>query len=71
MLRKSKFENPLDTIKTGRIDEACARYGLGRNTMRRVAADAGAVIRIGTCVLFNFTKLDAYFDSISLGGKNA
>ena len=31
-------------IRTGGIEEACARYGLGKASMRRVAEDAGAVI---------------------------
>ncbi len=52
-------------IKTGRIEQACARYGLGRNTMRKVADDADAVIRIGKCYLINFSKVDDYMDSIS------
>ena len=51
-------------VKTGRIEQACARYNLGKNTMRKVADDAGAIIKIGTCVLVNFTKLDAYFDAL-------
>ena len=34
-------------VKTGRIDQACARYGVGRNTMRGIAERAGAVVRIG------------------------
>lgn len=51
--------------KTGKIEQACARYGLGRNTMRKVADDADAVIRIGKCYLINFSKVDNYMDSIS------
>ena len=34
-------------VKTGRVDQACARYGVGRNTMRQIASQAGAVVRIG------------------------
>lgn len=51
--------------KTGRIEQACARYGLGRNTMRNVAEQAGAVIKIGRCYLVDFHKVDAYMDSLS------
>ena len=51
--------------KTGKIDQACIRYGLGKNTMRKVAIEAGAEIKIGKCYLINFTKVDAYMDSIS------
>ena len=46
-------------IKTGKIEQACARYGLGRNTMRKVAGEAGAEIKIGKCYLINFSKVDA------------
>lgn len=51
--------------KTGGIEEACARYGLGKQSMRKVAEDAGAVIRIGKRYLVNFVKVDRYMNSIS------
>lgn len=62
-MREMKRETP--GIKTGKIDQACARYGLGRNTMRKVAIEAGAEIKIGKCYLINFTKVDAYMDKIA------
>lgn len=52
-------------IKTGKLEQGCMRYGLGKNTMRKVADDAGAVVRIGKCYLINFSKVDAYMDSLS------
>lgn len=52
-------------VRTGGLDEACARYGLGKASMRRVAEDAGAVIRIGKRYLINFMRVDLYMDSIS------
>lgn len=51
--------------KTGRIEQACARYGLGKNTMRNVAEQAGAVIKIGKCYLIDFQKVDAYMDNLA------
>lgn len=51
--------------RTGGIEEACARYGLGKESMRRVAEEAGAVIRIGKRYLVNFAKVDMYMNSIS------
>ena len=39
-------------VKTGRVDQACARYGAGRNTMRQIASQVGAVRRIGRNYLF-------------------
>lgn len=63
---RKRIENNTVEMKAGRIDQACLRYNLGRDSMRKLAEDAGAIIRIGKCVLVNFTKLDTYLDSISL-----
>lgn len=52
-------------IKTGKIDDACTRYSVGKNTMRKIAEEANAVVRIGKCYLINFTKVDAYMDTLS------
>ena len=52
-------------VKTGGIDDACARYGLGKASMRKVAEDAGAIIRIGKRLLVNYAKVDTYMNSIS------
>lgn len=52
-------------IKTGKLEQACLRYGVGKNTMRKIANDAGAVIRIGKCYLINFSKVDEYMDALS------
>ena len=54
-----------EQMKCGRIDEGCKRYGFGKVTMRRVGEDANAIIRLGKCVLYNFTIIDKYLDSIS------
>ncbi|MDE7323089.1 MAG: hypothetical protein K2N73_10270 [Lachnospiraceae bacterium] len=51
--------------KTGRIDQACQRYGVGRNTMRKIAEDANAVIRIGRNYLIDFPKVDKYMDDLA------
>lgn len=51
--------------KSGTLEQAGLRYGFGRNSMRKVAEDAGAIIKIGKSVRVNFTILDKYMDSIS------
>lgn len=51
-------------VKTGRIEQACARYGVGRNTMRNIAEQAGAVRRIGRNYLIDFQVVDKYLDSL-------
>ncbi len=55
--------------KTGRIEQACLRYGVGRNTMRQIAEEAEAVIKIGKCYIINFSKVDNYMDAISGKGR--
>ena len=51
--------------KAGTLEQAGIRYGFGRNSMRKIAEDAGAVIKIGKSVRVNFTILDKYMDSLS------
>ena len=54
-----------EEIKTGGIEAAAARYGVGVHTMRTLAKEAGAVAKIGRRVLVNFTVMDAYMDSLT------
>ena len=62
---KRIVENDLGiNAKTGRIEQACARYGVGRSTMRNIAKEAGAGVKIGKCYLINFSKVDAYMDGM-------
>lgn len=51
--------------KTGGIEQACFRYGLGRNKMRSVAKEAEAEIKMGKRYLINFSKVDDHMDSLS------
>ncbi|MDY4693346.1 MAG: DUF6462 family protein [Blautia sp.] len=60
-----KFERMEPELKTGKLEQACMRYGLGKNTMRKVADEAGAAIKIGKCYLINFSKVDEYMDRMS------
>lgn len=56
-------------IKTGRISEAMQRYSLGREKMKAVAREAGAIIKTGSgknsATLYNFSVLDEYLDELS------
>ncbi|MCD8325760.1 MAG: DUF6462 family protein [Lachnospiraceae bacterium] len=61
----NKRIEPATENRTGRIEDACKRYGLGRTSMKSVAAAAGAEIKIGKSYLVNYAKVDAYMDSIS------
>lgn len=51
--------------KSGTLEQAGMRYGFGRNSMRKIAEDAGAIIKIGKSVRVNFTIFDKYMDSLS------
>ena len=65
-MQKRTMNNESKTaVKAGRIEQACARYGLGKNTMRKIASEAGAELKIGKCYLINFSKMDAYIDNLT------
>jgi hypothetical protein len=53
------------TQKSGTLEQAGKRYGFPRNSMRKLAGQAGAIIKIGKSVRVNFTIMDRYLDSIS------
>lgn len=42
------------------IGEACNRLSLGQTTMRRIAAEADAVIHIGRCYRIRWDKVEKY-----------
>lgn len=62
---KALIKNTDIEQKSGTLEQAGLRYGFGRNSMRKIAEDAGAIIKIGKCVRVNFTILDKHMDSIS------
>ena len=52
-------------VRSGTLEAAAARYGLGRHSLRELAERAGAVVKFGRRVLINYSIMDAYLDSIS------
>ena len=64
---KKQSENTPEKIEkyTCTIATACARYELGRDSMRRIAEDAGAIVRIGRNLHVNVSLVDKYMNSIS------
>ena len=62
---RSLIQNTDIEQKTGTLEQAGLRYGFGRNSIRKIANDAGAVIKIGKSVRINFTILDQYMDELS------
>lgn len=47
-----------------RIPQAADRYNIGVNTLRRIATEANAVIRIGRATLIDTITLDGYLESL-------
>lgn len=64
-----ELKKNIPDMKTGKLDQACMRYGVGRNTMRKIAEESNAVVRIGKSYLINFTVVDKFMDNLS-GGNN-
>lgn len=62
---KALIKNTDIEQKSGTLEQAGMRYGFGRNRIRDIAAEAGAIIKIGKSVRVNFTILDHYIDSLS------
>lgn len=67
MQKRTIYDVGADAVKTIGLPEACARYGLGKASLRKVAEDASAVVRVGKRYLVNVHRLDLYMDSISQG----
>ena len=59
----TKREDP--GVKAGKVDQAALRYGIGTATMRKLAEEAHAVVRIGKLYLVNYSIVDAYIDKLS------
>lgn len=59
------IKKEIPQVKTTKIEIACMRYGVGKNTMRKIAEDAGAVVRVGRSYLINVSKVDTYMDLLS------
>lgn len=55
---RSLIQNTEIEQKTGTLEQAGLRYGFGRNSIRKIANDAGAVIKIGKSVRINFNELE-------------
>ena len=47
-------------VRTGSWQKAMIRYSLGRDKVREVGEEAGAVFKLGGRVLFDFVKMDEF-----------
>jgi len=60
MNKREETKTYVVEAKTGRLEEACCRYGIGKTTMRQIAKEAGAVIHIGRIFLVDYSVMDEY-----------
>ena len=51
--------------RTGRVKDTMQRYHVGRDTARKLAEDAGAVIKYGGIRLHDFEKIDNYLSQLA------
>ena len=65
MQSRRKVVTNTAVVKCGSMAEAQARYNYGQATIRQIADEAGATIRFGRTVRYNFTKIDKYLDELS------
>ena len=61
----TKPDNSMKAVISGKIEDACLRYGYGRTTMQKIAEDAGAIIRYGRSVNVFYPKVDEYLKHLS------
>ena len=52
-------------VRFGSLDDGSGRYSLGITTLKRIAQEQGALVRIGRRVLVDFEKMDAYFKALA------
>lgn len=50
--------------KYGRVPEAMIRYGVGESTLRKIAAAAHAVVKVGKVSVVDFDRMDAYMEEL-------
>ena len=51
------------------VQDSMSRYGLCRNTINKLADEAGARVHVGRRVLIDVEKLDAYLEAQAEGGE--
>lgn len=49
-------------IKTMRVPEAQRRYGLGRENIKKLAKECGAVVKVGRSFLVNVERMDRFME---------
>ena len=60
MALQRRYEANMNSFM-GDIKDAQKRYSLGCRSIRKVAEEQGALIKVGKCVRYNFNILDDFF----------
>lgn len=61
----NKIKVSLNEVVNLTEEEAQARYSIGKQRLKAIADEAGAIIRIGRKYLYSRRVLDEYFDSLT------
>lgn len=59
--KKTKSDYP----KFLTVNDASARYQIGKNTVRNIAEKIGAAVHIGRLIRIDIAVMDSYFDSLT------
>lgn len=62
-MNKRKVTENNNDVMYGDIKSACARYSLGLNSIRKLATQCNAVVKVGARTLYNFRRIDDFLDS--------
>ena len=57
-------------IRYGRIPDAMRRTSLGRDTVKRLAKECGALVKVGSICLVDFSILDGYLAQLRSKGDD-
>lgn len=49
-------------LKTIRVPEAQRRYGLGREGIKKIAKECGAMVKVGRAFLVDVERMDKFMD---------
>lgn len=63
MIKRKEREIPREEERWYRYSDMEYLYGLGKNTCRKLAKEAGAVRHVGRAVIIDRKKVEAYLDS--------
>lgn len=62
-MRKANYETDVDS-PWRRCQEAQSYFGIGRNTLDKFAAEAGAKRKIGRLVLYDIRTIESYINKV-------